>query len=85
MRQRSRAVDIRTVVHNPGFPTGYAGAVYGIECRGGGSCRVVETIFENRFMHVPELEPDGGEHYNRGQYGICAGCGTLFRRSRQGR
>ncbi|ENW2906607.1 UDP-N-acetylglucosamine 1-carboxyvinyltransferase, partial [Neisseria gonorrhoeae] len=52
MRQRPKAVDIRTVVH-PGFPTDMQAQFMALNAVAEGSCRVVETIFENRFMHVP--------------------------------
>ncbi len=82
MRQRPKAVDIRTVVH-PGFPTDMQAQFMALNAVAEGSCRVVETILKTALC-TSRVEPDGGEHYNRGQYGICAGCGTAFRRSRQG-
>jgi UDP-N-acetylglucosamine 1-carboxyvinyltransferase len=49
-----RAVDVTTAPH-PGFPTDMQAQMMVLLCLAGGTSRVVETIFENRFMHVPEL------------------------------
>jgi UDP-N-acetylglucosamine 1-carboxyvinyltransferase len=52
--QRVRAVDLTTAPH-PGFPTDMQAQFMVLACLAEGTSRVVETIFENRFMHVPEL------------------------------
>ena len=39
----------------PGFPTDMQAQFMALNCVAGGSSRVTETIFENRFMHVNEL------------------------------
>lgn len=57
---RSRAVDVRTVPH-PGFPTDMQAQFMVLDAVSSGSGRVVETIFENRFMHVPELQRMGAD------------------------
>ncbi len=51
---RLRAVSVRTVPH-PGFPTDMQAQFMALDCVAEGTGRIVETIFENRFMHVPEL------------------------------
>lgn len=48
------AVDIRTVPH-PGFPTDMQAQFVAMNAIAEGTSTVVETIFENRFMHVHEL------------------------------
>jgi UDP-N-acetylglucosamine 1-carboxyvinyltransferase len=49
-----RAVDMVTAPH-PGFPTDMQAQFMVLMCLAQGTSRIVETIFENRFMHVPEL------------------------------
>ncbi len=49
-----RAVDVTTAPH-PGFPTDMQAQFMVLMCLAQGTSRIVETIFENRFMHVPEL------------------------------
>lgn len=51
---RLRAVDISTHPH-PGFPTDMQAQFMAMMCVAEGSSVVTETVFENRFMHVPEL------------------------------
>ena len=49
-----RAVDVATEVF-PGFPTDLQAQMMALMCTAEGVCRLEETIFENRFMHAPEL------------------------------
>ncbi len=51
---RPQAVDITTDPF-PGFPTDLQAQFMAMMCIADGSSRISETIFENRFMHVPEL------------------------------
>jgi UDP-N-acetylglucosamine 1-carboxyvinyltransferase len=53
-RQRPRAVSVRTGEY-PLFPTDMQAQFMALDCIAEGSATVVETIFENRFMHVNEL------------------------------
>jgi len=55
-----RAVDVMTAPH-PGFPTDMQAQFMVLMCLARGTSRIVETIFENRFMHVPELRRMGAE------------------------
>ncbi|MCY3540507.1 MAG: UDP-N-acetylglucosamine 1-carboxyvinyltransferase [Gammaproteobacteria bacterium] len=48
------ATDIVTDVY-PGIPTDLQAQFLALNCVSKGSSRVVETVFENRFMHVQEL------------------------------
>ena len=57
---RACAVDIRTSPH-PGFPTDMQAQFMAVNAVAEGSGRIVETIFENRFMHVPELQRMGAD------------------------
>ena len=55
-----RAVDVTTAPH-PGFPTDMQAQFMVLMCLAKGPSRIVETIFENRFMHVPELRRMGAD------------------------
>ncbi|HEY8947157.1 MAG TPA: UDP-N-acetylglucosamine 1-carboxyvinyltransferase [Polyangiaceae bacterium] len=48
------AVDVTTAPH-PGFPTDMQAQFMAMMSTAGGRSVLTETIFENRFMHVPEL------------------------------
>jgi UDP-N-acetylglucosamine 1-carboxyvinyltransferase len=39
----------------PGFPTDLQAQLMALMCTANGTSRITETIFENRFMHAPEL------------------------------
>ena len=51
---RPRAVGFRTSEY-PAFPTDMQAQFMALDCIAEGTANVAETIFENRFMHVPEL------------------------------
>ena len=51
---RIRAVDVRTEPF-PGFPTDLQAQMMALLCTASGTSVLEETIFENRFMHAPEL------------------------------
>ena len=55
-----RGVDMVTKPH-PGFPTDMQAQVMALMALAKGSSTVEETIFENRFMHVPELMRMGAD------------------------
>ncbi len=70
---RPAAADITTDPF-PGFPTDLQAQFMAMMCIARGSSRISETIFENRFMHVPELlrmgadiQVDGGVAMVRGR------------------
>jgi len=52
--RRPKAVNIRTAPY-PGFPTDMQAQFMALNCIAEGTATVVETIFENRYMHVQEL------------------------------
>ena len=76
MQQRPKAVNIRTMPH-PGFPTDLQAQFMAMNAIAEGSSKVVETIFENRFMHVPELNRMGAHISDEGNTAIIAGVDTL--------
>ena len=51
---RAEAVNVRTEVF-PGFPTDLQAQMMALLCTADGTSVLEETIFENRFMHAPEL------------------------------
>ncbi len=51
---RARAVDVTTAVF-PGFPTDLQAQMMAMLCTAEGTSVLEEKIFENRFMHAPEL------------------------------
>jgi UDP-N-acetylglucosamine 1-carboxyvinyltransferase len=53
-----KAVDVTTAPH-PGFPTDMQAQFMALMCCATGRSVLTETIFENRFMHVPELQRMG--------------------------
>ena len=61
----------------PGFATDMQAQFMAMLCRAGGQSFLEETIFENRYMHVPELRRMGAEIEIHGRSAIVQGCGTL--------
>ena len=57
---RVKAVDVVTEVY-PGFPTDLQAQMMALMCTAEGTCTLEERIFENRFMHAPELVRMGAE------------------------
>ncbi len=57
---RARAVNVTTEVF-PGFPTDLQAQMMALMCTAEGTSVLEETIFENRFMHAPELTRMGAE------------------------
>ena len=55
-----KGVKVKTMPH-PGFPTDLQSPIMTLMCLAKGSSEITETIFENRFMHVPELNRMGAE------------------------
>ncbi|RJG50011.1 UDP-N-acetylglucosamine 1-carboxyvinyltransferase [Motilimonas pumila] len=72
MRGRKlKSVNIKTVPY-PGFPTDMQAQFTLLNVVAEGAGRITETIFENRFMHVPELQRMGAEVELEGNTAICA-------------
>lgn len=74
--ERPKAVDIRTVPH-PGFPTDMQAQFMALNAVSEGTGRIVETIFENRFMHVPELQRMGADIRVEGKTAVVKGVDRL--------
>lgn len=60
-----QAVSLRTAPF-PAFPTDMQAQFMALNCVAHGSAAIVETIFENRFMHVPELSRMGARIFIEG-------------------
>lgn len=70
--KRPKAVDVKTAPH-PAFPTDMQAQFVAMNCVAEGTGMVTETIFENRFMHVPELQRMGAKITLQGNSAICQG------------
>ncbi len=57
---RLKPVNIRTAPF-PAFPTDMQAQFMALNALANGSSQITETIFENRFMHVPELQRLGAD------------------------
>ena len=73
---RPRAVDISTAPH-PGFPTDMQAQFMAMDCIAEGVGIVTETIFENRFMHVQELQRLGADIRIEGHTAVVHGVDGL--------
>lgn len=76
MSGRPRAVGFRTTEY-PGFPTDMQAQVMALNCIAEGSSRIIETIFENRYMHVQELNRLGAAIEIDGHTAIIQGVPRL--------
>ncbi len=74
--QRPKAVNIRTMPH-PAFPTDMQAQFTLLNVIAEGSSTIKETIFENRFMHIPELIRMGAKAEIDGHTAICHGVEKL--------
>lgn len=73
---RPRPAPITTEPY-PGFATDLQAPYMGYMCRADGVCRIRETIFENRFMHVQELVRLGAQIELEGDTAIVTGVPEL--------
>ncbi len=70
---RLRAVRrIRTMPY-PGFPTDAQAPFMGLMCVAEGSCVFVETVFENRYKHIAELQRMGANITPEGRVAVVEG------------
>lgn len=70
--KRPRAVSFRTAPH-PAFPTDMQAQFMAIMAVAEGTGTITETIFENRFMHVPELNRMGATIQVDGHIAVVRG------------
>ncbi len=74
--RRPVAVDIRTTPY-PGFPTDMQAQFCAMNAIAEGVGTITETIFENRFQHVLELQRMGAQIRIEGNTAVCRGVNKL--------
>ena len=74
--RRPRAVDIRTAPY-PAFPTDMQAQFMALNAVAQGASTMIETVFENRFMHVQELERMGADIRVQGNVAVVRGVERL--------
>lgn len=72
INKRPLPVDIRTQPH-PGFPTDMQAQLMAVCCLASGTSTIIENIFENRYMHVPELQRLGADIKVDGHTAVVTG------------
>lgn len=72
-----RGVDVMTQPY-PGFPTDLQAQFMALMCVAEGASMITETIFENRFMHVPELARMGARITVHGGSALVRGVENLI-------
>jgi len=75
-KQGLHAVNVRTAPH-PAFPTDMQAQFMALNAIANGVSKVTETIFENRFMHVQELQRLGADISVDGNTAIVQGVSFL--------
>ena len=76
MEGRPKAVDIRTLPH-PAFPTDMQAQLMTVAAIAEGTSTIIENIFENRYMHVPELQRMGANIKVDGHTAVVKGVEKL--------
>lgn len=76
MASRPKPVSFRTTEY-PGFPTDMQAQFMALNCIANGTSQVTETIFENRFMHVQELNRLGASIEIEGHTAVVRGVDKL--------
>jgi UDP-N-acetylglucosamine 1-carboxyvinyltransferase len=74
--RRPKSVNIRTAPY-PAFPTDMQAQFAALNTIADGTATVVETVFENRFMHVQELKRMGADIEVEGNTAIIRGTDSL--------
>lgn len=69
---RLKAVDIKTLPY-PGFPTDMQAQMMAMLSAAEGRSKITETVFENRFMHVVELNRMGANITTEGRSAVITG------------
>ncbi|MCS3902228.1 UDP-N-acetylglucosamine 1-carboxyvinyltransferase [Methylohalomonas lacus] len=74
--QRPRAIDVHTSPF-PGFPTDMQAQFTAMNCVADGAGTITESVFENRFMHIHELQRMGADLKLEGNTAISRGVDKL--------
>ena len=61
----------------PGFPTDLQAQIMVLMLRASGTSKITENIFENRFMHVPELRRMGAKIITKNNVALISGSTNL--------
>jgi UDP-N-acetylglucosamine 1-carboxyvinyltransferase len=72
-----KAVDVKTLPY-PGFPTDMQAQFMALMSIADGTSVIIETVFENRFMHVDELKRMGADIKIDGRSAIIQGVNSLM-------
>ena len=73
---RLRSVDVKTYPY-PGFATDMQAQMMACMCVAQGTSVITETVFESRFIHVPELRRMGAEIKVDGSHAVVTGTAKL--------
>lgn len=73
---RPKGLDVRTFTY-PGFPTDMQAQMMAFMCVSTGTSVITETVFESRFIHVPELCRMGADIKVDGHHAVVNGKATL--------
>lgn len=74
--RRPQAISIRTAPY-PAFPTDMQAQLTALNTIAEGVGVITETVFENRFMHVQEMQRMGAKIHLESNTAICTGVGQL--------
>jgi len=74
--KRPKAIDLRTAPY-PGFPTDMQAQFVAMNAVAEGAGQIVETVFENRFMHVQEMQRMGADIVVEGNTAMTRGIDKL--------
>ena len=74
--KRAKSIDIRTAPY-PAFPTDMQAQFSVLNALAEGTATITETVFENRFMHVQELQRMGANIDLNGNTAVCTGVKQL--------
>ncbi|MDR0903927.1 MAG: UDP-N-acetylglucosamine 1-carboxyvinyltransferase [Ruminococcus sp.] len=75
-RPKALPEKLTTMVY-PGFPTDAQSVIMGALCKASGTSIIEETIFENRYRHVPEMQKMGADIVVSGQTAVIKGVKRL--------
>jgi len=75
--RRPKSINLRTAPY-PAFPTDMQAQFTALNCVAEGSCAITESVFENRFMHVQEMQRMGADIKVEGNTAIVTGVEKLI-------
>jgi UDP-N-acetylglucosamine 1-carboxyvinyltransferase len=75
--RRPKSINLRTAPY-PAFPTDMQAQFTALNCIAEGTCAITEAVFENRFMHVQEMQRMGAKIKVEGNTAIVTGVDKLI-------